>query len=161
MTLISPSWPEWIVQTAEKFYTSLGFPRRARITRGAELQRIAQEGKRIRTALLEVRVVASPHVHPVGMRTRIGLIVPRFHRSAVARNRVKRRLRELSRTRLLPADLPAEIVMRIRPEAYRATFSALEADMGRILAQLMAWQASNPGLWPSLENPADAGSSDT
>jgi ribonuclease P protein component len=141
--------------------TSLAFPRRARITRGAELQRIAQEGKRIRTALFEVRVIASPFVLPPGTRTRIGLIVPRFHQSAVARNRVKRRLRELSRTRLLPTDLPAQIVIRIRPEAYRATFPALDADIGRILAQLVAWRALNPGLPPMLENPTDVGSSDT
>ena len=87
--------------------------------------------------MFEVRVIASPLVLPLGKRTRIGLIVPRFHQTAVARNKVKRRLRELSRTRLLPADLPAQIVIRIRPDAYRATFSALDADVGRILAAVI------------------------
>ena len=140
--------------------TSLGFPRRARITRGAELQRIAQEGKRIRTALFEVRVIASPLARPSGERTRIGLIVPRFQRSAVARNKVKRRLRELSRTRLLPADVAAEVVIRIRPEAYRAAFSALAADIDRILTHLKSWQATAPEPSQLLGEPG-AGPVDT
>jgi ribonuclease P protein component len=70
---------------------------------------------------------------------RIGLIVPRFKHSAVARNRLKRRLRELSRLRLLPAALPTDIVLRIRPEAYDATFEALALDVTRALEQLMRW----------------------
>ena len=111
--------------------------------------------------MLEVRVIASPLVRPPGEKTRIGLIVPRFHRSAVARNRVKRRLRELSRTRLLPADVPVEVVIRIRPEAYGAAFSALAADIDRILTQLKAWRAATPELPHPLGKSADAEPSDT
>ncbi|HKH93014.1 MAG TPA: ribonuclease P protein component [Gemmatimonadaceae bacterium] len=132
----------------------MGFPRRARITRGAELQRIAQEGKRIRTTFLEVRAVASPLVHLAGSRTRVGLIVPRYRHSAVARNRVKRRLRELSRTRLLPSDIAADVVIRIRAEAYRAPFAALAIDVDRALGQLMQWRSTISG--PASE-PSDIG----
>ena len=78
------------------------------------------------------------------MRTRIGLIVPRFRHSAVARNRVKRRLRELSRTRLLPLDVAADIVIRIRPEAYRATFGSLATDVDRMIVLLQQWRTSEP-----------------
>lgn len=70
---------------------------------------------------------------------RIGLVVPRYKHTAVARNRLKRRLRELSRRHLLPTDLPADIVVRIRPEAYAATFEALAADIARALVQLTRW----------------------
>ena len=73
---------------------------------------------------------------------RIGLIVPRFKQSAVARNRLKRQLRELSRLRLLPTDLPADVVIRIRPEAYAATFDALTADIVRALADIASWSTS-------------------
>jgi ribonuclease P protein component len=124
-----------------------------RITRGAELQRIAQEGKRIRTALLEVRVVASPLVLPAGTRTRIGLIVPRYQQSAVARNRVKRRLRELSRIRLLPTDIAGDVVIRVRPEAYRASFLVLAAEIDRVVAQLLSWQATELGPPSVLDRP--------
>jgi ribonuclease P protein component len=111
--------------------------------------------------LLEVRVIASPLVVPAGTRTRVGLIVPRFRHSAVARNRVKRRLRELSRTRLLPADVAADIVIRIRPDAYQAAFSALAADIDRIVARLAGWRTSGTAAPGSLESAADSGSSDT
>ena len=70
---------------------------------------------------------------------RIGLIVPLHKNSAVARNRLKRRLRELARTCLLPSDLPADIVLRVRPEAYDASFEALTADIARALVQLALW----------------------
>jgi ribonuclease P protein component len=70
---------------------------------------------------------------------RVGLIVPRHRQTAVARNRVKRRLRELSRTRLLPLDLMADVVIRIRPEAYRASFPDLASDFNRAVLQLNRW----------------------
>jgi ribonuclease P protein component len=65
--------------------------------------------------------------------------VPRFKHSAVDRNRLKRRLRELARLRLLPALAgrePADVVIRIAPPAYAAPFAALAADVERLLRQL-------------------------
>jgi ribonuclease P protein component len=65
--------------------------------------------------------------------------VPRFKHSAVDRNRLKRRLRELARLRLLPvlAGLPpADVVLRVAPHAYAASFEALAADVERALRQL-------------------------
>jgi ribonuclease P protein component len=62
----------------------------------------------------------------------------------VARNRLKRRLRELSRVHLLPADLAADVVLRIRPEAYGATFEELAADVARAFAQLTRWSTTTP-----------------
>jgi ribonuclease P protein component len=75
------------------------------------------------------------------MRTRVGLIVPRFRHSAVLRNRLKRRLRELSRTRLLTVDIPVDVVIRIRPDAYRASFADLATEVDRAVVQLVRWSA--------------------
>jgi ribonuclease P protein component len=72
------------------------------------------------------------------------LIVPRFRHSAVERNQLKRRLRELSRTRLLLADVAADVVIRIRPDAYRATFSELATDIDRAIVQLVRWRPTVP-----------------
>ena len=57
----------------------------------------------------------------------------------MARNRLKRRLRELARLRLLPAlaDLPpSDVVVRVWPSAYAAAFDALAADVERAMRQL-------------------------
>ena len=67
---------------------------------------------------------------------RVGLIVPRYRHTAVARNQLKRRLRELTRLQLLPTRLPVDVVIRARPEAYDVEFDHLRADVDRVLAQL-------------------------
>jgi len=72
----------------------------------------------------------------------------------VARNRVKRRLRELSRTRLLPSDIAADVVIRIRAEAYRAPFAALAIDLDRALRQLLQWRST---ISAPVSEPSDIG----
>ena len=86
---------------------------------------------------------------------RVGLIVPRFKQSAVKRNRLKRQLRELARQRLLPADLAVDVVLRIRPEAYSATFEALTTDVDRTLVQLTRWNEAGATF---VHEPARLGS---
>jgi ribonuclease P protein component len=93
-----------------------------------DIQKVVREGKRIRTRHLDVRVLASPLGHP-----RIGIVVPRYAAPVVRRNRLKRRLRELSRTQLLPVAPAIDMVIRARPKAYEATFSALGADILRVI----------------------------
>jgi hypothetical protein len=46
---------------------------------------------------------------------------------------------------LLPADIAADLVIRIRPEAYRASFLMLAADIDRALTRLLNGQAAEPG----------------
>ena len=109
-------------------------PRGHRLTRGGDLQAVRQKGKRFRTGLIEVRAVASPLC-----RSRVGLVVPRYRQTAVARNRVKRRLRELARLRLLPALAarpPADVVIRATPAAYAASYTELGAELERVIRQL-------------------------
>lgn len=101
-----------------------------------------REGKRLRTDHIEVRVDASPLAQPLENNCgtlRVGIIVPRFKHSAVARNRLKRRLRELVRVVLLPAGPPLNIVLRIRMEAYSASFEALAKDIRRVDELIRRW----------------------
>jgi ribonuclease P protein component len=59
----------------------------------------------------------------------VGLIVPRFHFTAVARNRLRRRLRDIVRRGPL-AQLPAvDLVVRARWSAYAAPFAVLRAEL--------------------------------
>jgi ribonuclease P protein component len=66
---------------------------------------------------------------------RMGLIVPKFQSSAVARNRLRRRLREIWRQELQPHQPAWDLVIKARREAYGASFSDLRAA-------LLAWQHS-------------------
>lgn len=65
--------------------------------------------------------------------------MPRFRHSAVLRNRVKRRLREIARLHLLPAGISADIVLHIRPEAYDASFDNLVEEVLSTVNQLRRW----------------------
>jgi ribonuclease P protein component len=80
---------------------------------------------------LDVRAIASPLGYP-----RVGIVVPRYSGSAVDRNRLKRRLRELVRTRLLSMTPSVDVVIRARPEAYAVSFDTLKTDIARAAIQL-------------------------
>jgi ribonuclease P protein component len=64
---------------------------------------------------------------------RMGLIVPKFQSSAVARNRLRRRLREIWRREIQPRQLAWDLVIKARREAYAASFVELRS-------QLLAWR---------------------
>lgn len=94
----------------------------------------------MRTASLEVRTTASLHA-----LSRVGLIVPRYRHSAVARNLVKRRLRELIRLELLPAlatNMPRDLVIRALPVAYTRSWEALQREVQHLLGQLQRTPAA-------------------
>ncbi len=56
-------------------------------------------------------------------------MVPRLGETAVSRNRLRRRLREVWR-RELQQHLPGiDVVIRTRKESYRASFAGLRADL--------------------------------
>jgi ribonuclease P protein component len=64
---------------------------------------------------------------------RMGLIVPKFQSSAVARNRLRRQLREIWRRDIQPRQPAWDLVIRARSEAYAASFEGLRS-------QLLAWR---------------------
>ena len=117
-----------------------GLPRAVRITSSAEIRTLFRRGKRRRTRHLDVFVFASPVAH-----ARLGVVVPKHRRRIVERNRLKRRLRELSRTLLLPAlearGLALDVMLRVRPEAYTAEFAALRDEIAQ-LAEALCSRAS-------------------
>lgn len=59
--------------------------------------------------------------------------MPRHRRRVVERNRLRRRLREIARTEVLPrlrrADVPRDVLVRARPEAYSAPFARLREEL--------------------------------
>ena len=59
----------------------------------------------------------------------MGFVVPKFNHTAVQRNQLKRRLRELTRLRLLRAIPPMDLVIRTRRETYDVAFSELAKEI--------------------------------
>lgn len=58
------------------------------------------------------------------------MIVPRYRHSAVKRNLLRRRLREISRRQVLPAlDSATDLAVRARPTAYEASFETLQREL--------------------------------
>jgi ribonuclease P protein component len=59
----------------------------------------------------------------------MGLIVPRFQSTAVARNRLRRRLREIWRRELQSTAGAVDVVVRARRSAYGLSFDQLRAEL--------------------------------
>ncbi len=77
-----------------------GFPRERRIHRAAEIRAIVAGGRRAEGPNLTIHAsIAADRDVPA----RATVVVPRFGRTAVERNRLKRRLREIARLDLLDA----------------------------------------------------------
>lgn len=60
---------------------------------------------------------------------RMGLIVPKFQSTAVARNRLRRRLLEVWRRRVMARQGARDLLIRARREAYQASFAELESEL--------------------------------
>ena len=111
------------VQAPESL-TGERYPRRVRLARSAELAACWEEGRRWRTPHLELAWRPNHTGHP-----RIAFVVPRFQFTAVARNRLRRRLREILRREAL-ATLPSvDLVVRTKRVAYSAPLLSLRAEL--------------------------------
>ena len=108
-------------------------PRAARIRRTRDIRAVLRRGARESTPALDVFILRPPPRRPRGTAPRlprVGWIVPKLGNRIVARNRVKRRLREIGRRRVLThlrrAGCGADVLVRVRRSGYRATYGQLE-----------------------------------
>ena len=93
---------------------------------------------------MDVRAVAS-----LRLFARVGFVVPRYKHSAVDRNRLKRRLRELVRLDLLPTLRPMDVVLRVSPVAYTRDFELLRIELLQAARQLATATLPNVDTPPS------------
>ena len=88
-----------------------------------------REGRRLGCGSLDVFLGPAGD----GRSPRIGIVVPRHGRTIVERNRLRRRLGEIVRTRWLPAEReqprPRDLLIRARAEAYRLDFDGLAEEL--------------------------------
>ena len=69
---------------------------------------------------------------------RLAVVVGKHGHTIVERNRLRRRLRELARVKLIPAVKRMDIVLRVSPSAYEASFSVLAEEIDTIVSRLQA-----------------------
>jgi ribonuclease P protein component len=75
---------------------------------------------------------------------RVGIVVPRFGRTAVRRNRLKRQIRELVRLELIPELAFLDVVLRVGPATYERTFDQLRIEVREVLGWLRQLQQASP-----------------
>jgi ribonuclease P protein component len=92
-----------------------------------------QQGRRSRTPRIDLYWLSNAFGHP-----RLAVIVPRYGATAVARNRLRRRLRERARCRVLTQLAALDLVVKARPEAYRAPPGDLAEDLAQWLCSVRA-----------------------
>lgn len=71
--------------------------------------------------------------------------MPKYGHGSVDRNRLKRRLREVARTGLLPALPAVDVVVRALPHAYQADFETLRDQLLRTVSRLAKVGPRDPG----------------
>jgi len=110
-----------------------------RLTDSPEFERVYRQGTAYRGKLFSVHAFPNEHGNP-----RLGLSVSRKVGTAVTRNTVRRRLREVFRasTSEIPGDL--DLVVSARTAAAEATFEALRAEFGKALGKFAGTAERRP-----------------
>jgi len=98
-----------------------------------ELEQVKRAGRRLRTEHLDVRAIDSLLSH-----ARVAVIVAKHWHSIVERNRLRRRLRELARTRIIPVTHGVDLVIRSLATAYDASFEQLSTEVETVVTKLSA-----------------------
>jgi ribonuclease P protein component len=107
---------------------SLSFPKARRLRRAVEFERVRQEGRAYGGKMLVLGVLLGAGSDDF----RAGFITARRLGSAVVRNRVRRRLREIVRRHQAEIRAGAWIVTIGRAAAARATYRQLEDEWLRL-----------------------------
>ena len=107
---------------------SFSFPKQRRLTHASEYERVKRDGVVRRGKLLMLSAAA---VENSGL-SRVGFITSRRLGSAVARNRVRRRLREIVRRHQHDLRQDFWIVLIARRDAVKASYRSLEDEWLRL-----------------------------
>ncbi|HEV3098442.1 MAG TPA: ribonuclease P protein component [Candidatus Udaeobacter sp.] len=108
--------------------SSLSFPKQRRLTRASEYERVKREGLVRRGKLLTLSATV---VENSGL-CRVGFVTSRRLGSAVVRNRVRRRLREIVRQHQHDLGQNFWIVLIAKRDAANASYRVLEDEWLRL-----------------------------
>jgi ribonuclease P protein component len=110
------------------------FGRPSRIVGAADFRHAYDHGLRVPGALFAAFCVARPGAD-AACGPRLGVTAPRAVGRAVARNRIKRRLREAFRLHRGELDARWDIVLNPRRAALDAPFAEIERALGKVIAR--------------------------
>jgi ribonuclease P protein component len=109
----------------------LSFSKSRRLIRTAEFEWVRREGRTHRGSLVTLAVANAPAAEEI-ISARIGIIVSRKVGGAVARNRVRRRVREIFRKHQPELSRGIWLVVIVSPRAVGASYSQLEDEWLRL-----------------------------
>ena len=124
-------------------------PQQSRMRRAEDFRRVLRTGRRAGGSVLTAHLLlpvgpdsaaGTPGEVLSGDPAKVGFIVSRAVGSAVVRNRVKRRLRELMRGRLASLPRGCLLVLRAHPAAASARQADLAADLDLVIGRLLRRQ---------------------
>jgi ribonuclease P protein component len=118
-------------------------PQQSRMRRPEDFRRVLRTGRRAGGSVMAGHLllpVGSAGEVRSGDPAKVGFIVSRAVGSAVVRNRVKRRLRELMRRRLASLPRGCLLVLRAHPAAAGARQADLAADLDLVIGRLLRRQ---------------------
>jgi len=112
-------------------------PARSRMRASTEFAMTVRRGRRGTSRALVVHVAPGEDGGP----TRVGFVVSRAVGPAVARNRVRRRLRHLVRDRLAVLPDGVSVVVRAQPAAATMTSTELATEIDRAFSKALSARA--------------------
>lgn len=108
-------------------------PRGERLRGRAAIQRLMRAGHAVEDALLVLRYLPSGETQAC---RRIAVAVSRSHRGAIARNRVRRRIREIYRRGRSRLPETGDFLIIAKGEAFSASYRELEAAFQNLSDEL-------------------------
>ena len=103
-----------------------GFPRTARLLRHSDFERVYKQGRRHFSSQMTVFYLRQGE-----SGARIGFTVGRVLGGAVARNRIRRRMREAVRLERMRLTVPVDVVINPKKSVLTAPFQALVDEIAK------------------------------
>jgi ribonuclease P protein component len=116
-------------EQVQRGVTRTRFGRKYRLRKRHEIARVRNSGRLISVPLLRAWRTDGASTYP-----RVAIIVALHGNSAVARNRLRRRLWHVMRTEIHTGADPFDMVLSTRSAAYSASFEALSDSIKKALA---------------------------
>jgi ribonuclease P protein component len=105
------------------------FPKRHRLLRHADFERVYKQGRRHFAAHITVFYLRRPDGESNGAR--VGFTVSKALGGAVQRNRIRRRLREAVRLGNFPTGVAVDVVINPKRSALTADFGDLQGEIAK------------------------------